>query len=53
MCSNGAIYALNYDVLKDFEPISLVATESIVIVGRKDLPAAGLKDLIAWMPRQS
>ena len=46
---NGAIYSLNYDALKDFEPISLVATESIVIVGRKDLPAAGLKDLIAWL----
>jgi tripartite-type tricarboxylate transporter receptor subunit TctC len=46
---NGAIYSLNYDVLKDFEPISLVATESIVIVGRKDLPAASLTDLIAWL----
>src|SRR5499426_248064 len=46
---NGAIYSLNYDVLKDFEPIWLVATESIVIVGRKDFPAAGLKDLIAWL----
>jgi tripartite-type tricarboxylate transporter receptor subunit TctC len=44
---NGAIYSLNYDVLKDFEPISLIATESIVIVGRKDLPAASLTDLIA------
>jgi tripartite-type tricarboxylate transporter receptor subunit TctC len=44
---NGAIYSLNYDVLKDFEPISLIATESIVIVGRKDLPAAKLTDLIA------
>ncbi len=50
---NGAIYSLNYDVLKDFEPISLVATESIVIVGRKDLPAAGLKDLIAWLRANS
>jgi len=46
---NGAIYSLNYDVLKDFEPISLVATEPIVIVGRKDLPAANLQDLIAWL----
>src|SRR5499426_127693 len=46
---NGAIYSLNYDVLKDFEPISLVATESIVIVGRKDFPAAGLKNLIEWL----
>jgi tripartite-type tricarboxylate transporter receptor subunit TctC len=50
---NGAIYSLNYDVLKDFEPISLVATESIVIVGRKDLPAASLKDLIAWLRANS
>ena len=24
---NGAVYSLNYDVLKDFEPISLVSTE--------------------------
>src|SRR5215831_1593639 len=46
---NGAIYSLNYDVLKEFEPISLVATEAIVIVGRKDFPAAGLKNLIEWL----
>jgi len=46
---NGAVYALNYDVLKDFEPISLIATESIVLVSRKDLPAAKLTDLIAWL----
>src|SRR5947209_6733958 len=46
---NGAIYSLNYDVLKDFQPLSLVATESIVIVGRKDFPAAGLKNLIEWL----
>src|SRR5262249_18784138 len=36
---NGAIYSLNYDVLKDFEPISLIATESIVLSTRKDFPA--------------
>ena len=35
---NGAVYALNYDVLKDFEPISIVSAESIAIVGRKSLP---------------
>jgi tripartite-type tricarboxylate transporter receptor subunit TctC len=46
---NGAVYALNYDVLKDFEPISLVSIESIAIVGRKSLPANDLKGLIAWL----
>ena len=46
---NGAVYALNYDVLKDFEPISIVSTESITIVGRKSLPANDLKGLIGWL----
>ncbi len=46
---NGAVYALNYDVLKDFEPISIVSTESIAIVGRKSLPANDLKGLIGWL----
>jgi tripartite-type tricarboxylate transporter receptor subunit TctC len=46
---NGAVYNLNYDVLKDFEPISLIATESLVLTSRKDFPAASLADLIAWL----
>ena len=46
---NGAVYSLNYDVLKDFEPISLVSTESIAIVGKKSLPANDLKGLIGWL----
>jgi tripartite-type tricarboxylate transporter receptor subunit TctC len=46
---NGAIYSLNYDVLKDFEPISLIATESIVLSTRKDFPAAKLSEFIAWL----
>jgi tripartite-type tricarboxylate transporter receptor subunit TctC len=46
---NAAVYPLNYDVLKDFEPISLVSTESIAIVGKKSLPANDLKGLIAWL----
>jgi tripartite-type tricarboxylate transporter receptor subunit TctC len=46
---NGAIYALPFDVLKDFEPISLIATESIAIVAKKAMPANNLKELIAWL----
>jgi tripartite-type tricarboxylate transporter receptor subunit TctC len=46
---NGAVYSLNYDVLNDFEPISLVSTESIAIVGKKSLPANDLKGLISWL----
>ena len=47
---NGAIFpSLGYDVLTDFEPISLIATESVVIVGKKAAPANDLKELIAWL----
>src|SRR5438105_12724251 len=47
--ANGALYALPYDLLKDFEPVSLVTTQPYVIVGRKTLPASDLKALIAWL----
>ncbi|MDB5859620.1 MAG: hypothetical protein JWQ76_3309 [Ramlibacter sp.] len=46
---NGAVYTLPYDVLKDFEPVALIATNAYVIVGRNDLPASDLRGLIAWL----
>jgi tripartite-type tricarboxylate transporter receptor subunit TctC len=46
---NGAALALAYDVLKDFEPVSLVATAQLLIVARKAMPASDLKELIAWL----
>jgi len=46
---NGAIHTLNYDVVKDFEPISLIANGPQLIVARKTMPANNLKELIAWL----
>ena len=46
---NGATYALQYDLLKDFEPVSLIANNSWLIVAKKAMPANDLKDLIAWL----
>jgi tripartite-type tricarboxylate transporter receptor subunit TctC len=46
---NGAIYALPYDVLNDFEPIALVASTPQVIVGSKTVPAKDLRELVAWL----
>jgi tripartite-type tricarboxylate transporter receptor subunit TctC len=46
---NGAIYALQYDVLKDFEPVALLANNPQVIVAKKSMPANDLKGLIAWL----
>jgi tripartite-type tricarboxylate transporter receptor subunit TctC len=46
---NGATYTLQYDLLKDFEPISLIATNSWLIVAKKEMPTDDLKALIAWL----
>jgi tripartite-type tricarboxylate transporter receptor subunit TctC len=46
---NGAVYSLQYDVLKDFEPIALLASNPQLIVGRKAAPAKDLNELIAWL----
>ena len=46
---NAAIYALPYDVVKDFEPISLIGSMSELVVARKTMPASDLDGLIAWL----
>jgi tripartite-type tricarboxylate transporter receptor subunit TctC len=46
---NAVAYKLNYDVVKDFEPIALVATQPVMIIARKNFPADNLKELIAWL----
>jgi tripartite-type tricarboxylate transporter receptor subunit TctC len=46
---NGAIYQLAYDVLNDFEPISLVASNPQLIVAKKTFPPNDLKGLIDWL----
>jgi len=46
---NGAVYALQYDVLNDFEPVSLFASSSWLIVAKKSMPANDLTSFIAWL----
>ena len=46
---NAAVYPLQYDVLNDFAPISLVANNPQVIVSKNAVPAKDLKELIAWI----
>jgi tripartite-type tricarboxylate transporter receptor subunit TctC len=46
---NGAVYPLAYDLLKDFEPISMLATGPMLILSRNTLPAKNLAELIAWL----
>jgi tripartite-type tricarboxylate transporter receptor subunit TctC len=47
--ANGAIYNLDFDFLKDFEPVALVATQPFLIDTRKTMPANNLKELVAWL----
>jgi tripartite-type tricarboxylate transporter receptor subunit TctC len=47
--ANGAIYKLPFDLLNDFQPIALVATQPFLIDARKTMPANNLKELVAWL----
>jgi tripartite-type tricarboxylate transporter receptor subunit TctC len=47
--TNGAVYTLNYDVVRDFEPVALLADTPQMIVARNTMPASDLRGLIAWL----
>jgi tripartite-type tricarboxylate transporter receptor subunit TctC len=47
--TNGAIYALTYDLLNDFAPLAWIATGTPLIVSRNTLPARDLRELITWL----
>jgi tripartite-type tricarboxylate transporter receptor subunit TctC len=46
---NAAIYPLQYDVVKDFEPVALLISGPVLIVTKTAIPAKNLKELIAWL----
>ncbi|HEX5213102.1 MAG TPA: tripartite tricarboxylate transporter substrate binding protein BugD [Pseudolabrys sp.] len=50
---NGAIYPLNFDLVNDFEPISLLASNPMMVVSKNDIPAKNLNELVAWIKANS
>jgi tripartite-type tricarboxylate transporter receptor subunit TctC len=46
---NGAIYPLNYDLVKDLDPVALLPANPQLIVTKNAVPAKDLKELIAWV----
>jgi tripartite-type tricarboxylate transporter receptor subunit TctC len=46
---SAAINTVQYDALTDFAPLSLLATQPVLIVGKRGLPANNLKELISWL----
>jgi len=48
MAFNSALYSrLAYDPLKDFVPVAIVYKFGYMMVGRKDLPQAGVREIVA------
>jgi tripartite-type tricarboxylate transporter receptor subunit TctC len=45
----GGLYHLPFDLLKDLEPVILIGSEPLMLIGKKDFPADDLKGLIAWL----
>jgi tripartite-type tricarboxylate transporter receptor subunit TctC len=46
---NGATFTLQYDLLRDLEPVALLSSNPYVLVGRNGLPARDLQELIAML----
>src|SRR3954464_3047240 len=46
---NGAIYPLNYDLLKDLDPVALLPSNPQLIVATNGVPAKDLKEFVAWV----
>jgi len=46
---NAAMYPLQYDVVKDFEPVALLVSGPALIISKTAVPANNLKELITWL----
>src|SRR3954468_14975093 len=46
---NGAIYPLNYDLLKDLDPVALLPSNPQLIVATNSVPAKDLNELVVWV----
>ena len=45
----SAVYPVQYDVLKDFAPVSLLTVSPVLVIARRDFPANDLKEMIVWL----
>jgi tripartite-type tricarboxylate transporter receptor subunit TctC len=46
---SGAMYPLQFDLLRDLEPVVFVANSPLWLVAKNALPPRDLKELIAWL----
>jgi tripartite-type tricarboxylate transporter receptor subunit TctC len=45
----SAVYPVQYDVLKDFAPVSLLTVSPVLVIAKNSFPANDLKEMIAWL----
>lgn len=45
----GSVYNLPYDLLTDLEPVAMLTSAPMWIVGRKDFPAKDVAELTSWL----
>jgi tripartite-type tricarboxylate transporter receptor subunit TctC len=45
----GGLYPLQLDLMKDFAPVALLASNPQLIIARNSVPAGDLKGLVAWL----
>jgi tripartite-type tricarboxylate transporter receptor subunit TctC len=46
---NGALYPPTIDLLNDFEPVALIASNPQLLIAKKSVPAKDLKELVEWV----
>lgn len=46
---SGAVYPVDYDLLKDLAPIARIADAPLWLVARRDFPAKDLKEALPWL----
>jgi tripartite-type tricarboxylate transporter receptor subunit TctC len=45
----GGLYNLPFDLINDLDPVILIGSEPLMILGKKTLPPNNLQELIAWL----
>jgi tripartite-type tricarboxylate transporter receptor subunit TctC len=45
----GGLYNLPFDLLNDLDPVILIGSEPLMILGKKAMPANTLQELITWL----
>jgi tripartite-type tricarboxylate transporter receptor subunit TctC len=48
-----AIYNLDYDIIKDLQPLGLLAYSPLWVLGKESLPPNNVTELLAWAKSQS